>query len=245
MSQPVEGQERVNPILTTEYEVLTDSPGPGKWRGGAGVRKTSILREAEKTVISYICDRERAVVWGINGGLPSMPHGLHLKRAGKQEIEWLGSVFSDVPLASGDVFSRPTAGGGGYGDPLERDPAMVREDVADGYVSIERAVRDYGVVLEVIDLDLCAYEIDVAATKRERANIRKARLGWIGEDPASVAARFRTGELDALDLVRRYAVILDWGSGELLPKSTAQFRDMFRRRSAAHWAPSGKAVAAE
>ena len=245
MSQPVEGQERVNPILTTEYEVLTDSPGPGKWRGGAGVRKTSILREAEKTVISYICDRERAVVWGINGGLPSMPHGLHLKRAGKQEIEWLGSVFSDVPLASGDVFSRPTAGGGGYGDPLERDPAMVREDVADGYVSIERAARDYGVVLEVIDLDLCAYEIDVAATKRERANIRKARLGWIEEDPASVAARFRTGELDALDLVRRYAVILDWGSGELLPKSTAQFRDMFRRRSAAHWAPSGKAVAAE
>lgn len=87
---------------------------------------------------------------------PSMPHGLHLKRAGKQEIEWLGSVFSDLPLASGHVFSRPTAGGGGYGDPLERDPAMVREDVADGYVSIERAARDYGVVLEVIDLDLCA-----------------------------------------------------------------------------------------
>jgi N-methylhydantoinase B len=245
MSQPVEGQERVNPILTTEYEVLTDSPGPGKWRGGAGVRKTSILREAEKTVISYICDRERAVVWGINGGLPSMPHGLHLKRAGKQEIEWLGSVFSDVPLHSGDVFSRPTAGGGGYGDPLERDPLQVREDVADGYVSIERAATDYGVVLKVIDLDLCAYEIDVEATKHERANIRNARLGWIEEDPESVAVRFRAGELDAMDLVRRYAVLLDWGTGELLPKSTAQFRDMFHRRSAAHWAPLSEAVAAE
>jgi N-methylhydantoinase B len=227
-------------------DTIRSSWRPGKWRGGAGVRKTSILREAEKAVISYICDRERAVVWGTNGGLPSMPHGLHLKRAGKQEIAWLGSVFSDVPLASGDVFSRPTAGGGGYGDPLERDPAMAREDVADGYVSIERAAREgLRCCMEVIDLDLCAYEIDVAATKRERANIRKARLGWIEEDPASVAARFRTGELDALDLVRRYAVILDWGSGELLPKSTAQFRDMFRRRSAAHWAPSGKAVAAE
>jgi N-methylhydantoinase B len=245
MSQPVEGQERVNPILTTEYEVLTDSPGPGKWRGGAGVRKTSTLREAEKTVISYICDRERAVVWGINGGLPSMPHGLHLKRAGKQEIEWLGSVFSDVPLAAGDVFSRPTAGGGGYGDPLERDPALVREDVADGYVSIERAARDYGVVLEVIDPDLCAYEINGAATARERARIRAARLGWIEEDPASVAARYRAGELDALDAVRRHAVILDWGTGELLPRSTGQFRDMFRRRSAAHWAPVSEAAAAE
>jgi N-methylhydantoinase B len=175
MSQPVEGQERVNPILTTEYEVLTDSPGPGKWRGGAGVRKTSILREAEKTVISYICDRERAVVWGINGGLPSMPHGLHLKRAGKEDIEWLGSVFSDVPIASGDVFSRPTAGGGGYGDPLERDPALVREDVADGYVSIERAAKDYGVVLNVIDADLCEYAIDAAATERTRAHGRSRR----------------------------------------------------------------------
>ncbi len=81
-SQPVEGQERVSPILTNEYQVLTDLPGPGKWRGGAGVRKTTTLGNADRTVISYICDRERAVVWGINGGLPSMPHGLSLRRAG-------------------------------------------------------------------------------------------------------------------------------------------------------------------
>jgi N-methylhydantoinase B len=196
-------------------------------------------------VISYICDRERAVVWGINGGLPSMPHGLHLRRAGKQDIEWLGSVFSDVPIQSGDVFSRPTAGGGGYGDPLERDPALVREDVADGYVSIERAAKDYGVVLNVIDADLCEYAIDAVATERTRAHIRAARLAWSEEDPVAVAARYRAGELDTLDVVRRHAVILDWGSGELLPKSTAQFRDMFRRRSSAHWAAADEAEAAE
>lgn len=235
MAQPVEGQERGNPILTTEFEILTDSPGPGKWRGGAGVRKTSILREAEKTVISYICDRERAVVWGTEGGLPSMPHGLHLRKAGDDHDTWLGSVFSDVPMNSGDVFSRPTGGGGGYGDPLQRDPVKVREDVADGYVSLERAARDYGVVLKVIDVDLCEYEVDEAATKAERAKIRTARKGWLAEDPATVAERYRKGELDQLDLVRRYAVILDWGTGELLPKTTEQFREMFRRRSAAHW----------
>ena len=120
-------------------EILTDSPGPGKWRGGAGVRKTSVMLAAENTVISYICDRERAVVWGIEGGLPSMPHGLTLKRAGTDTEEWLGSIFSDVPIGTGDVFSRPTAGGGGFGDPLERDPELVLEDVADDYVSIERA----------------------------------------------------------------------------------------------------------
>ena len=124
MSQPVEGQERATPILTTEYEILTDSAGPGKWRGGAGVRKTSVMLEAEKTVISYICDRERAVVWGIEGGLPSMPHGLSLTRAGARAggVARLG-VLRRAASGTGDVFSRPTAGGGGYGDPLERDPA--------------------------------------------------------------------------------------------------------------------------
>jgi N-methylhydantoinase B len=235
LSQPVEGQERGNPILTTEFEAITDSAGPGKWRGGVGARKTSLLREAENTVISYICDRERAVVWGTNGGLPSMPHGLHIRRAGANQDTWLGSVFSDVPLQSGDLFSRPTAGGGGYGDPLERDPEKVRADVADDYVSIERAATDYGVVLKVIDIDLCEYEVDHASTQKARTEIRAQRKGWLAEAPESVAARFRSGEIDALDAVRRYAVILDWGTGELLPKSTEQFRELFTKRSANHW----------
>ncbi len=242
-SQPVEGQERGSPILTDEYQVLIDSAGPGKFRGGAGVRKTSTLREADQTVISYICDRERAVVWGIEGGLPSMPHGLTLRRAGSDRDEWLGSVFSDVPIGSGDVFSRPTAGGGGYGDPLERDPAKVREDVADDYVSIERARKDYGVVLAVVDADLAEYAIDEAATVAERARIRANRRAWIKTDPEDVARRFRAGEIDRLDAVRHYAVILDWDSGAVLERSTAQFRDMFQKRSAAHWrdpAPGGE-----
>jgi len=234
-SQPVEGQERVSPILTHEYQILTDSPGPGKWRGGAGVRKTSTLREADRAVISYICDRERAVVWGINGGLPSMPHGLSLRRAGADTDEWLGSVFSDVPLASGDMFSRPTAGGGGYGDPLERDPERVREDVADDYVSLARARKDYGVVLHVVDADLAEYKVDDDATRQERERIRAARRGWLAEPPAEVARRYRAGELDRLDLVRHYGVILDWATGEVLEHSTAQFREMFHKRAVAHW----------
>lgn len=234
MSQPVEGQERANPILTTEYEILTDSPGPGRWRGGAGVRKTSVMLEAEGSVISYICDRERAVVWGIEGGLPSMPHGLSLTRAGQAE-EWLGSVFSDVPIGPGDVFSRPTAGGGGFGDPLERDPTKVVEDVADDYVSVARAAKDYGVVIRVIDADLCHYEVDAAATEALRAEIRSQRRGWLAADPESVAEEYRAGRLDTLDVVRRYGVLLDWDKGTLLPRSTAQFREQFAKRSAASW----------
>jgi N-methylhydantoinase B len=234
-SQPVEGQERGSPILTTEYQVLTDSPGPGKWRGGAGVRKTSVLREADQTVISYICDRERAVVWGINGGLPSMPHGLSLTRKGGDRVDWLGSAFSDVPLREGDIFSRPTAGGGGFGDPLERDPALVCDDVANDYVSIGRARKDYGVVLRTIDKDLAEYEVDAEATQAERARIRSLRRAWIAEDPESVGQRFRSGELDAMDVVRHYAVILDWDTGKVLPNSTAQFREMYQKRAANHW----------
>ena len=220
-SQPVEGQERVSPILTDEFQVLRDSPGPGKWRGGAGVRKTTTLGDADRTVISYICDRERAIVWGINGGLPSMPHGLSIRRAGSDEDMWLGSVFSDMPIANGDVFSRPTAGGGGYGDPLERDPNLVRDDVADDYVSLARARTDYGVVLTVIDVDLAEYAVDQAATEQERAQIRANRRGWLATSPEEVARRYRTGDLDRLDVVRQYGVILDWGSGQVQERSTS------------------------
>lgn len=236
MAQPVEGQERANPIMTTRFEVLTDSAGPGKWRGGAGVQKTSVMLEAENTVISYICDRERAVVWGIEGGLPSMPHGLTLRRKGSGTPEWLGSVFSNVPIRAGDEFGRPTAGGGGFGDPLERDPERVLRDVIDDYVSVERAAIDYGVVIRPVDPEICEYEIDHEATRKERARIRSERRGWLATEPEEVARVFRDGKINALDAVRRYAVILDWDKGTLLPNSTAQFREMFRKRSASAWA---------
>jgi N-methylhydantoinase B len=111
----------------------------------------------------------------------------------------------------------------------------VKADVADDYVSIERAAKDYGVILKLIDKDLCDYAVDRDATERERSSIRAQRRQWLEEEPESVAAKYRAGELDALDAVRRYAVILDWGSGELMANSTAQFREQFRIRSLGHW----------
>ncbi|MEI5681058.1 hydantoinase B/oxoprolinase family protein [Mesorhizobium sp. CGMCC 1.15528] len=236
MSQPNEGNERVNPTRTTEFQIKQDSAGPGKWRGGVGVQKTSVLLDAENAVMSYICDRERAVVWGVEGGLPSMPHGLTLKRAGEDTATWLGSVFSDHAVYTGDEFARPTAGGGGFGDPLERDPAKVKEDVIDDYVSLERAKTDYGVVIREIDRDLCQYEIDEAATEACRADIRATRKDRARMDPAEVARKYQAGEINTLDAVRHYAVILDWETGEVLPKTTAQFRESFEKRSVAHWA---------
>ncbi len=140
-----------------------------------------------------------------------------------------------MSVVPGDFFTRPSAGGGGFGDPLERDPEAVLRDVADGYVSVGRARRDYGVAVEEVDADLNEYRLDRAATEQERARQRVERPGWLQEDAEDVARRYREGELDVLDLVRRYGVIVDWGTGELFPKTTEQFRAMLRRRAVEHW----------
>ncbi|HEU4973612.1 MAG TPA: hydantoinase B/oxoprolinase family protein [Baekduia sp.] len=232
--QPLEGQERLTPVVTSTHEIITDSGGPGRHRGGCGVRKGGELTQVEHAVMSYCCDRARSVTWGIAGGLPSVPHGVWLN-AGTDRERFLGANFSNVPVGPGDRFERPSAGGGGFGDPLERDPAEVLEDVIDGYVSIERAERDYGVVVREIDAELSHYEVDEAATTAARERERAGRGARLEEDPEAVARRFRNGELDVLDLVRHYGVILDWGSGELLPRTTEQYRALLRRRSAAHW----------
>jgi N-methylhydantoinase B len=232
--QPLEGQERLSPVVTTQHAIRTDSGGPGKFRGGCGVEKGATLTAAERTVMSYCCDRARSIAWGIEGGLPSLPHGVWLN-PGREDERFLGAVFSNVPIVAGDMFTRPSAGGGGYGDPLERDPDHVCEDIADGYVSIDRALKDYGVVIREIDADLSEYEVDRESTAAARTRMAAARRGWLEEDAASVAERYRAGELDVLDLVRHYGVILDWGTGELLPKTTVTFRAMLQRRSASHW----------
>lgn len=234
MIQPLEGQERLAPVITTKHEIVTDSGGPGKWRGGCGVEKGGILTDCERTVVSYCADRERSITWGIYGGLPGIPQGAWLN-PGTPEERYLGVVFSNVPLKSGDHFTRPSSGGGGFGDPLERDPKLVLEDVIDGYVSIERARKDYGVVVKPVDPDLCIYEIDWEATEKEREYIRANRRKWLEEDPEKVREMFLKGEIDYLDVIRRYGVILDRRTLKVLPKTTEQFRAMLKRRTVPYW----------
>lgn len=232
--QPFEGQERLTPVVTSKHEIVTDSGGPGRFRGGCGVEKGGTLTQSDKAVMSYCCDRARSVAWGIAGGLPSTPHGVWMNKGTDKEA-FLGAVFSNVPVVEGDSFTRPSAGGGGYGDPLDRPGEEVLEDVIDGYVSVERAAIDYGVVIRVIDADLDQYEFDVAATEAKRQEIRAARMGWLESDPEQIAERYRSGELSAMDLVRQFGVIVDWGTGELFPETTRQFRELLHKRSADYW----------
>lgn len=232
--QPVEGQERLSPVITSHHALVTDSAGPGKFRGGVGVSKGGVLTDANQTVMSYCCDRSRSVTWGIEGGLPSIPQGVWLNR-GTPDEKYLGALFSNVPVGPGDTFERPSAGGGGFGDALERDPQAVLEDVIDGYVSVGRAAKDYGVVIHAIDPEIDEYELDEEETTKLREELRSSRLDKLAEDPESAAERYNAGELDQLDLVRHYGVILDWATGELLPTTTQQYREQMTKRSSSHW----------
>ena len=235
MAQPIEGQDRLYPVRTDSFEISTDSAGPGKWRGGLGLEKSGTFIEVEQCVLSYLCDRERAVVWGIEGGLPAKPHGLWLQRNGSSEEDFLGAAFSDVPVSNGESFRRGTSGGGGYGDPLKRDPIAVMEDVEDEYVSLERAAKDYGVVLELVDKDKATYKINEKATKAERQRIAKNRKDWLYEEPLEISKKYREKKLDMYDLIRQYGVICDWGTGELFEDTTAEFRKLLKERAMQYW----------
>jgi N-methylhydantoinase B len=232
--QPCEGQERLSPVITTKHQIITDSGGPGKYRGGCGVEKGGVLTKLNNSVMSYCCDRARSVTWGIFGGLPSFPHGAWLN-PGREDEQYLGAIFSNVKVKSGDSFTRPSAGGGGLGDPLDREPEAVLEDVIDEYVSIERAKKDYGVIIKEIDRDLDLFEIDYEATDAERNQIGRQRKQWLEVNPLVVEEKYLNGEIDKLDVIRRYGVIMDYGTNKALLNSTVQYRESMKKRSLAFW----------
>ena len=107
-------------------------------------------------------------------------------------------------------MTRPSAGGGGLGDPLTREPATVCEDVADGYVSIERARKDYGVVVREVDADLAEYEVDEAATAAERERIRARRHAWLDEDAEAIAAKYRSKETVGRAVAHNHFISIAW-----------------------------------
>jgi N-methylhydantoinase B len=165
----------------------------------------------------------------MKGGQPSLPHGV-THRDGKGTRN-LGTVFSNVPVTAGDWFIRPSAGGGGLYDPLERDLDRVLDDVIDGYVTIEGAARDYGVVIEAVDPELDDYRVDRAATDALRASLRAERSGWLEVPAETVAAALQDGSMDVLTAIRRHGVICDWDDNTLLPRTTGQFREAMRDRA--------------
>ena len=141
---PVEVQETQNPIRIHRFEMIEDSAGAGQYRGGCGVRKDVEMLNSTAT-LSLLSDRHKFQPYGIFGGQPGQLAETILNPDGNAELL---SSKEMREIKRGDVVSYRLAGAGGYGDPKDRDPQTVRDDVADGYVSARAAAETYGVDAE-------------------------------------------------------------------------------------------------
>ena len=159
MNTPVEAAELENPVMIERYEFITDSGGPGKYRGGLSLRRD--IRFLTDVTWARYSDRQKFEPSGIFGGLNGSKGSLILNPATPLEEKCRSKGVDQ--LKAGDVLSIRLPGSGGYGPPVERNPETVRRDVINGKVSIESARRDYKVVL---DQDL---NVDSEMTKSLRA----------------------------------------------------------------------------
>jgi N-methylhydantoinase B len=169
------------PIVEEACDVRLDSGGAGKFRGGNGhVKDIRLLVDANLTVIT---DRYALPTWGAHGGKPGMPHLYIVNPGTPNERVLTRGKFDREPLQKGDLLRVLTAGGGGWGDPLERDVEAVRMDVVRKLVSPEKAYGDYGVVLEEAG---DSWQVDGAETSSVRERIRSERgpLKLIDRGPA-------------------------------------------------------------
>ncbi len=142
----VEALEIEYPVRFDCFELWRDSGGPGRRRGGLGTRRRfAVLTDGELT--ARATDRCRIPPPGIDGGRPGLGGGWVINEDGPGE-ERLAPKVTSYPLRAGDTVTMLTSAGGGSGDPLEREPARVAEDVREGRVSIAGARRDYAVVLD-------------------------------------------------------------------------------------------------
>ena len=163
---PIEKTEEEAEAIITEYALRTDSGGPGRWRGGTGVVFTVRVAQQGSAVLGRGMERFVFSPWGAAGGKPGAKARVLANPGTNREVD-LGKldIFHPEP---GDIVTILTPGGGGYGDPLERRPEQVAEDVRFGYVSEGSAERDYGVVL-------VGGAVDAGATESLRNRIRAAR----------------------------------------------------------------------
>ncbi|MEJ2164782.1 MAG: hydantoinase B/oxoprolinase family protein, partial [Desulfobacterales bacterium] len=159
---PVEIFESDTPLIVAERSLVGDSGGPGKMRGGLGRKMVIRVPDDEYAPVGPTSIAVQA------GRFKYAPQGLFGAKAGSMAKFLINGASGDPSgltlVHNGDVVEFQSAGGGGYGDPWQRDPEAVETDVRNGYVSIEKAREDYGVVVDPATL-----QADLAATKKLRS----------------------------------------------------------------------------
>lgn len=160
---PSEVMEALAPMVMHRRELRMDSGGPGRARGGLGQTMEIELLTDEPYLFSGLYERVKHAAPGLHGGAAGAAGNLFTNN----QVELEPKISALVSADTVPVLEMP--GGGGYGPAIERDPALVLEDVRDGYVSVESAERDYGVIIETE-----AWSVNEAATSRRRASMQKA-----------------------------------------------------------------------
>jgi N-methylhydantoinase B len=153
--------------------MTTDTCGPGKWRGQCG---SLWIKEATapQSLYTFVMSMKYPAA-GVNGGGKATPDHLVIEHADGSSQEITHTALY-LPLGEGSKIVYQRGGGGGWGDPLERDPVKVRDDVLDEYVSAEAAERDYGVVFTG-NVDDYTLEVEVPKTNALRKKMRGGRSG--------------------------------------------------------------------
>lgn len=190
---PIEITEAEVPVEFLGYGLARDSGGPGRWRGGLATRMAFRVFAPDSRVTARNRDRSRFRPWGTQGGGAAGLADM-VVNPGTEDARRIGSADT-VVLQPGDVLELVSAGGGGRGDPLAREPWRVAQDVARGYVSASAARERYGVVLT-------GGTVDVAATEALRAAMPAAPAGFdFGPERRAWEAVWTPGAYDRLTAI--------------------------------------------
>jgi N-methylhydantoinase B len=171
-NNPVETLETKTPLFIDSYGLRPDSGGPGLHRGGLGVSRS--YRFTADSTAAMLVYKTSTRPWGIGAGRSG--DNCHvITNPGTEQERVAGGFYRAIK--TGEVLVNNTGGGGGWGDAFERDPLAVLDDVREGYVTVEGARRDYGV-----EIDVVAWVIDEAATRRLREGSRAPEPAAIGAE---------------------------------------------------------------
>ena len=166
---PAEFLDAIYPVRLRRYAINRDTGGPGRWRGGCGIiREIEVL--APEAMISVRIDTVENPPWGVAGG-KSAGSGRAVINPGRADERVVPPISDSHVVKRGDIVRIETGGGGGWGDPFDREPARVLTDIRGGFVSREAAARDYGVI---VTSDGKA--IDADATRARRAQRPATKL---------------------------------------------------------------------